>query len=60
MTIEAVTRSPVYGLVGECLLGVTSIRAYSDAPRFTAQLFDLVDGEIFARHHMIAVAERPK
>ena len=43
---EAVTRSPVFGLVGECLMGVTSIRAYSDASRFTAQLLDLVDGKL--------------
>lgn len=41
--IEAVTRSPVYSLVGESLLGVTSIRAYSDASRFTSKLFNLID-----------------
>lgn len=41
--IEAVTRSPVYSLVGESLMGVTSIRAYSDASRFTSQLFNLID-----------------
>lgn len=40
---EAVTRSPVYSLVNECLMGVTSIRAYSDSSRFTAKLFGLVD-----------------
>ena len=40
---EAVTRSPVYSLVGECLMGVTSIRAYSDSSRFTSNLFGLVD-----------------
>lgn len=41
--IEAVTRSPVYSLVGESLMGVTCIRAYSDASRFTSKLFDLID-----------------
>lgn len=41
--IEAITRSPVYSLVGESLMGVTSIRAYSDSARFTAKLFDLID-----------------
>jgi len=41
--IEAVTRSPVYSLVNECLIGVTSIRAYSDSSRFTGKLFNLVD-----------------
>lgn len=41
--IEAVTRSPVYSLVGESLMGVTSIRAYSDASRFTSKLFSLID-----------------
>ena len=40
---EAVTRSPVYSLVNECLTGVTSIRAYSDSSRFTGKLFNLVD-----------------
>jgi hypothetical protein len=43
---EAITRSPVYSLVGECLMGVTSIRAYSDASRFTSKLFELVDGKL--------------
>lgn len=52
--IEAVTRSPVYSLVGECLMGVTSIRAYSDSSRFTAQLFKFVDGEALALHKIVA------
>lgn len=41
--IEAITRSPVYSLVGESLMGVTSIRAYSDSSRFTSKLFNLID-----------------
>ena len=40
---ESVTKSPIFGLFGETLNGVATIRAYGDAARFTKQLFYLVN-----------------
>ncbi|KAM0790888.1 hypothetical protein ACM66B_004727 [Microbotryomycetes sp. NB124-2] len=40
---ESVTKSPIFSTFGEVLNGVTTIRAYGDAARFTKQIFELVD-----------------
>ncbi|KAK4050877.1 Transporter of the ATP-binding cassette (ABC) [Microbotryomycetes sp. JL201] len=40
---ESVTKSPIFSTFGEVLNGVTTIRAYGDAARFTKQIFNLVD-----------------
>ena len=36
---ESVTKSPIFGLFGETLNGVATIRAYGDSARFTKQVF---------------------
>ncbi|GAA5922614.1 uncharacterized protein JCM15063_003362 [Sporobolomyces koalae] len=40
---ESVTRSPIFSLFGETLLGVTTLRAYGDGSRFLEQIFSLID-----------------
>ncbi|KAM0753978.1 hypothetical protein T439DRAFT_342117 [Meredithblackwellia eburnea MCA 4105] len=40
---ESVTRSPIFGLVGETLSGVATIRAYGDPARFTKNIFRMLD-----------------
>lgn len=39
---ESVTKSPIFGLFGETLNGVATIRAYGDSARFTKQIFRCV------------------
>lgn len=41
--LESVTRSPIFGMVGESLNGIVTIRAYGDGPRFFRQLFSMLD-----------------
>lgn len=40
---ESVTKSPIFGVFGEVLNGVSTIRAYGDSTRFAKALFALVD-----------------
>lgn len=40
---ESVTRSPMFSVFGEVLTGVSTIRAYGDAARFTKHVFSLLN-----------------
>ncbi|KAI5474447.1 ABC bile acid transporter [Pseudohyphozyma bogoriensis] len=40
---ESVTKSPIFGLFGETLNGVSTVRAYGDSSRFIKNIFALVD-----------------
>ena len=40
---DSVTKSPIFGVFGEVLNGVSTIRAYGDSTRFAKSLFALID-----------------
>ncbi|KAL8281440.1 hypothetical protein RQP46_006124 [Phenoliferia psychrophenolica] len=40
---DSVSKSPIFGLFGESLNGVATIRAYGDSARFTKQVFSLIN-----------------
>lgn len=46
--LESISRSPIYADFSQALNGLTSIRAYSEAPRFIATLESYVDANTIA------------